>query len=376
MKTEILRDWGAVERLEGEWNQLLARSRSDTVFLREEWVGAWRAVQKDRPEPFVITARDADGRLVGIAPLYRTRYRFLKLVPLRVLRVLADYPTGAECLDWILDERWEAAAADAIAAALSSEKHSWDLLWMPYVPEWTGGRDRIRRSLLGSRLLYAERPVGFGYLELPESMDAFLARLNPRDRTSYRRDNRIVFGELQARFVHCERPEEIGRYLEALFRLHAKRWGREGELGSFRKKPRESSFYQAFAPVAFERGWLRIYGIELAGEFQAVQIGYLFRNSFLSVQEGYDPEGCKGVGKTLRFKVLEALIREGVEVYDFLGELSEHKRRWRAVERSGWNILAGPPKATNRALFAAGVWPTGRYLRHADAAWLRGGAGA
>jgi CelD/BcsL family acetyltransferase involved in cellulose biosynthesis len=69
------------------------------------------------------------------------------------------------------------------------------------------------------------------------------------------------------------------------------------------------------------------------------------------------------VGNVLRAKVVEQCIAEGVKSLDFLGEMTEHKRRWRATVRVGHDVFFGRPGLKMRLLFTAQMWPTGRYLR-------------
>jgi hypothetical protein len=52
-----------------------------------------------------------------------------------------------------------------------------------------------------------------------------------------------------------------------------------------------------------------------------------------------------------------------VRIYDFMGEMSAHKRRWSVDIRLGRHIFIGNRNVKNRILFANEVWPTGRFLR-------------
>jgi CelD/BcsL family acetyltransferase involved in cellulose biosynthesis len=70
VRAEILSDWPALIELSVEWNELLSASRADSLFLKWEWIEAWRAVLGASVQPFVVTARTADGRLLGILPFY------------------------------------------------------------------------------------------------------------------------------------------------------------------------------------------------------------------------------------------------------------------------------------------------------------------
>ena len=85
--------------------------------------------------------------------------------------------------------------------------------------------------------------------------------------------------------------------------------------------------------------------------------------SFLQLQEGLDPDCVPGVGNALRARVIEDMIRLGVREYDFLGEVSEHKRRWLAETRVGLDLLAARPCLKNIPFLKGGIWPPGKYLQ-------------
>ncbi|MHC4295125.1 MAG: GNAT family N-acetyltransferase, partial [Planctomycetota bacterium] len=76
----------------------------------------------------------------------------------------------------------------------------------------------------------------------------------------------------------------------------------------------------------------------------------------------YDTEGASGTGNVLRSRVINACIDKGLKVYDFLGELAEHKRHWRATERPGEDLFMARGSLKNRMLFRRNIWPTGRYI--------------
>jgi CelD/BcsL family acetyltransferase involved in cellulose biosynthesis len=367
MRTEIIRDWRRFEELEREWNSLLTSSRADTIFLRWEWIRSWGKVLGDDVRPFVVVVRDEGGTLAGVAPFYKTFYRLLRVLPYKVLRIMGDFPTGAECLDWILRSGSESEASRSIAAALSDAAGEWDFLWMPYVPHWTGGRDWIRDASVNQGFHFSEREVLFGDMPLPGSLDELISSFSSNHRNNSRRYLKRTFDKSTVRFIHCRKEEEIPRFLDALFSLHALRWGLVGEPGAFRKKPNEARFYREFAMQAQRQNWLGLYGIEISGELKSVQYGYMYNGVFLQMQEGFDRESGRGLGNILRLKVIEDLIAKGIKIYDFLGEMSEHKKSWHTRERTGSHLMIGNGKYKNRVLFKNNIWPTGRYLTHAEA---------
>jgi len=176
-----------------------------------------------------------------------------------------------------------------------------------------------------------------------------------------RRNNRKIAKIDGVEFVRCQNLGELPEFLDALFDLHQRRWEDVGIDGCFKRKPVEKRFYREFAPVALENGWLALFGIKQNGVFKAVQFGYFYDGVFLQLQEGYDPSFRSGAGNALRHHVINASIDAGIREYDFLAGPSEHKRRWSAKIRDGYDILIGSNSLASRLMTAGGIWPSGRF---------------
>jgi CelD/BcsL family acetyltransferase involved in cellulose biosynthesis len=364
LTTEIITDWDCWAALEPEWNDLLERSRSDTLFLTWQWIKTWATLVGPRVAPLVVLARDGRGGLAGAAPFYRTTLRFLRTVPYRALRIMGDFPTGAVYGDWIVRQDCEEGALVALAGRLARVA-DWDCLWMPSVAAWTGAASRLRRACEAAKFLLQERPTSFSTISLPASMDAYVAGLPYKRRKDVRRLQRNILGGPGARVVVCRDADQLPRFLEALFELHAKRWQRKGDPGAFRRKPTEARFYVSFAPVALDRGWLRLVGVEDDAGLRALEIGYVYKGTFLSLQGGFDPDYLPGVGTAARLAAVSSCIEEGVTTFDYLGEFNDDKRKFGAEERIGCQLLITRPTLKGQVLHRARVWPTGRYLRPA-----------
>ena len=366
MRTEIIHTWPAFSALEGEWNGLLRQSRADSIFLTWEWIQAWREVVGQRFKPFAVAVRDGSNRLIGVAPFYRAQYRFLGTIPYRVLRVMGDYPTGAEYGDWIVHARREAEVARCIGAALQAHRSDWDCIWMPNMAGWTGARERTASVAMDAGFSCRLRPKEFGYMRLPKALDGYERCLSGDRRQQIRRLRRKVLSQDGAAVSCCAALEELPKYLQALFDLHFRRWHMKGQEGSFRRKPDEARFYERFAPLALKAGWLQIFALKQHDAIRAVQLGYVYKSTFHQMQEGFDPDFLPGAGNVLRHHIIEACILQGVEAYDFLGEMSEHKRRWLATPREGCDAFIAHQSNKNR-LLGLGVWPTGKYFRPSGA---------
>lgn len=361
MKAALLRSWDDFASLEPEWNSLLARSGANSIFLTWDWIKAWSETAGSRFQPLIVTVRDQAGALAGIAPFYVASMHLVRIIPYRALRIMGDYPTGAEYGDWILDPAMEEAAANAIVEKLLEARDLWDCIWMPNVAGWTGGQARMVEAARRSGWFCHSRPVSFAYVSLPSTFDEYLSSLSAKKRHQVRVELKRCNNGVTLR--ECTAPEELPQYLDSLFTLHFQRWSSVGEEGSFRRKPLEAEFYRAFTPRALQKGWLRLFALEEKGAAKAAQIGYAYEGVFHSLQEGFAPDAAKGIGNALRAHIIDRCIREKLHGYDFLGEMSDHKRRWAAEERIGFDLLIGHPGWKTRLLFRKEIWPTGRYLR-------------
>lgn len=362
--TEVLESWDAVSRLAGQWDALLERSPSDTVFLRWSWIEAWRDAGGCAALPCVVLVRGDDGGVIGLAPLYRATFRMGGLVRLRALRAMADHATGAVYADWIVDADRAGPAVEAIARALAARR-DWDCIWMRNLATWTGARDRIVQGCQAAGFLHRERLRDFAAFTLPDSVEAYWASLSRTTKRAARSPERKMASRGPIEIQRCTTPGDVPRFLEALFDLHHRRWATKGDPGAFQRKPLEERFYRGFAPLAAEKGWLRITAARQGDAIRAIQYGYAYRGAYFGLQEGFDPE-CEGVGNLARVRMIEGCIQEGIRQIDFLAEFTENKRRWGAQRRDGCDILIGRRSLKARTLFRAGLWPTGRFMQTND----------
>lgn len=359
----VIQDWAGVEQLAPEWDVLLTKSSADTIFLTWDWIQAWIDVTSGDFQPLFIVVRDRQGTLVAIAPFYVMQYSFLKVFRYRMLRVAGDWPTGGEYPDLIVDPEVEQPALCSIGDALQKHRRLWDCIWMSKLAGWTGAPERLAHCARHARMHFRRREMYFGHLQLPESIEKFEAQLSGNRRQQIRRLKRQFLANDDFAFERYRDVESLERYLHGLFDLHERRWNTRGQHGVFTRKPREAVFYRRFIPRAMQAGWLRMYCARQGEDLKAVQLGYVYNDTFLQIQEGFDPSYQKGVGNALRHHVIEACIDEKLSAYDFLGDMTEHKSRWLAEKRTGYEIFMGHRSLGNKLLFALTVWPAGRFLQ-------------
>jgi len=363
MQARTITTWSEFDQLADDWNRLLGKSGSPSIFLTWEWIRSWRRAIGESVDPYVVVVHRENGDLAGIAPLYLASVRLLHIAEFRMLRFMADAATGAEYPDWIVDAGDEAEICDAIARHLRESRGAWDAIWLTTVSGWAGAEQRIRIAAERNGLRVRARNREFAHIRLPARLSEFESRLSTKSRQRLRRNSRRIREMDSVNIVRCSARDELPRFLDALFNLHQLRWRAAGMDGSFFRQPVVESFYREMAPVALQKGWLWLCALQQGESIKAVQFGYAFNGSYLQLQEGYDPEFRAGAGNALRHSVIERCIEAGIGEYDFLVGTSEHKKRWCVDIRSGCDMLIGNSSWRSRFLLASGAWPTGRFMQ-------------
>lgn len=363
MHVKLINCWDELETLAGEWNGLLSNSTANTIFLTWEWITAWKNTLGNKYTPFVITVRTDDDELAGIAPFYLAHLYLFKFVPYNSLRVLGDLDTGSEYPNLIIKKGLEDSVYTSFFKTLEEHRKKWDCIWMPNWAGWSSGAEQFLAHLNENEALsYYKRERDFSFFTLSDSVETLFSSMSKSRRYANRRILKKISALPDIEINHCSDQEELSDYLETLFDLHRKRWGAQGEKGSFTRRPALKQFYKEFTPKALEKGWLKLLQLEENGHPKAIQIGYTYNNVYHQMQEGFDPSYADGVGNYLRIKFIEQCIADNAAEYDFLGGYSEHKRRWGAVRRTGYDFFIWNKNLKNILFTYKQIWPTGRYL--------------
>lgn len=287
-----------VERLEGvdaiadEWDALAERSGS--IFSTALWSRLWwRHFGRDR-ELLLHAARSADGSLAVVLPLYAWRRR----LP-RVLRYLGHGPGDELGLVHAGGDR--EVAAEALRTTLDTL--DWDVFLGEQMPGQEGWSD-----LLDGRTWRREASPT---LHLPGTWDDYLAgrSANFRQQLRHREEALAREGQVVTRLAD---PTTLEDDLDALFALHRARWGSAGS--DFDDAP----FHREVARAALERGWLRLWLLELDGRPLAAWHGFQVGSVASYYQAGRDPAYDRlSVGFVLLAHSIRAALAEGALEYRF-----------------------------------------------------------
>jgi hypothetical protein len=350
------REWDA---LEDEWNAVLDRSASRSVFLTWEWLRAWwrhygGLVAAGRLQ--LLVARDESG-IAGIAPLYWDEGPAYGLGRIRRLRLVGDGTGDSEYQDLIIRSGCEADVVPALLASL--HRLPWDVVELGSVPASSPNRHWLEEAARHYGYRYSTDDSTCVSAVLPHSWDEYLKGLDPRFRTRLRSLLRRLPAERAAIFERCDDPDALGAELEAMFRLHQDRWRAAGAPGSF-GQPERRAFYGEIARTFLERDWLRFFTLRVDGSPAAYEFSFEYGGRVFFLQQAYDAALAPlSVGTALKAFVLRDCIERGVREYDFLADAAAYKLKWgvelrtctrltlaRPGLRVGWSL--GVPRLAGR----------------------------
>jgi CelD/BcsL family acetyltransferase involved in cellulose biosynthesis len=322
---------GDFQSLRDEWNDVLARSAANNIFLTWEWVSTWWELYGSGARLYVLTARDAGGALVGIAPLQRRRRGLLGLRGVDVLEFLGSGgDVTPEQLDFIVVGGAEAVVTPAFVAYINADRSIGGADLRPFAAT-SPNLAHVERGLRQAGGLLRAVPDSIcPILALPVSKAAFMEGRSRNYRKKMKEYQRRCVRDLAARPRLSATPAELEADMATLIALHRKRW--ESRTRAFRSTA-YVEFHRRLAARLFERGWVRMFALDSPTGPLAMLYCFSYAGRFSFYQAGRDPEHNKHrVGLVLMHHAIEQAIDEQAQVFDFLRGEEEYKYMWAAAD--------------------------------------------
>ena len=336
LRIDVVDDARGFAELRSEWNDLLANSRADCLFLTWEWLHTWWSHLGAGRRLFIVTVR-CDSKLVGIAPLTISRVSFSR----RLLEFAGTGSIGSDYLDFIVDPTCESAALRAMTEFLADTGFA---LRLPSVKD-----DSVVASLFADNLSdfgWRFRKVAMQvcpFINLANhSWDSYLGTLGSSHRYNFKRRLRNL------EKTYCVRFEETGDALQHVVDLHLRRWSERGGSDGFHED-RLLAFHQEFSGLAREKGWLRLRVLSLDGHPAAAFYGFRYRDKYCFYQSGFDQAFLpQSVGLVTIGLTIKEAIEEGAAEYDLLHGDESYKFLWASEVRPLSRIELYPPGVIGR----------------------------
>ncbi len=334
IEASVLTDDRDLEALAAEWDELLEQSDQRAFFLRWSWNSLWWGTFRPADSHlFIITCRDSEGRLVGLAPFYWKQRRTAGIPHLREVLFLGTgiYAQTSEYLDIVARRGYEQAAADAVADFLSRDT-GWDRLRLSEIPDASTVLPYLQQALgEHSQIAVCNRSY---YIDTDTTWDTFKTNLAGWARDNVFRRTRRLFNSYESSFCRVETADQLEPALNALVRLHQARWRSKGEPGAFALTGAEG-FLKEAARVSLSEGRLGLWTLALDTQVAAALLGFFDNGVLHFFQGGFDPAySQRGLGNVMHGLCIRACVEdETVRNYDFMGGDNGYKQSWTKVWR-------------------------------------------
>jgi len=359
---QCVEDPSSFTDLREEWDELLAASPVDCLFLTWEWLHTWWKHLAGRRQLCLRLVRY--GReLEAIAPLAIRPPAVRRLLPFRAFEFLGTGTVGSDYLDVIVRGGRDKPALDALAAALAMTRLTLEF-------------GQVRRSFsFVAELAYRLAAQGWSGSEAPitvcpvvdlagHSWESYLASLGSAHRYNFQRRLRNLEKRFDTRLELVHTEAERRGALDALVALHTHRWDERGGSEAF-GSPALLLFHDEVSQLALRRGWLRLFVLRLDGKPAAVLYGYRYGRTFYFYQSGFDPSFAKeSVGLVAMGLTIRHAIEEGAAEYDLLHGAEPYKFHWMPQVRELTRLELFPP-GTRGAVCRRIVAASGRVRRTA-----------
>jgi len=314
------------------WNDLAARSDTNTVFQTHEWMTSWWDIFGGEHELLLI-AVFLEARLVGLAPL-------MWELPDGATPTLAFIGEGnADYCDFLLAEP-RLPVLELIVATLASRRDQWRELRLNNLPETSLTARQLHRLCAENGLL----PLSCGRIECPAMVfgEPVAAAESIQHRHSLKRPWRYFHSRGQVEFAELTQPEAAGPQLELFFEQHVQRW-RKSSTPSLFANPRNRDFYRKLLARMESTGWLAFSRLTFNGEPLAFHFGFVYGQRYYWYKPSYDIQHRRHSPGTLMLRqlLLQAIERQCREL-DFTIGNETFKHRYSNVTRHNVCLMVFP----------------------------------
>jgi CelD/BcsL family acetyltransferase involved in cellulose biosynthesis len=348
LRVQVISDAATFAELRHEWNELLAASASDTLFLTWEWLHTWWMHLSGGRELTILTVRRG-AQLAALAPLVSSRPNVLGAPR---LEFLGTGRVGSDYLDVVVRRDNEPEVVQALADALMRLGATLDLRQTRLTASTVS--DLARALGAAGSWLRARRTHRCPFIEFGgRSWEAYLRDLGPQHRQDFHRKLKKLDTLHEMTFECVDSEARRRELLPVVFELHRRRWSERGGSDGL-EGPGLGEFHEELTRIALERGWLRLFLLWVDGAPAATLYGFRYGGVFYFYQSGFDPRfGRLSVGLVTMGLAIKSAIEEGASEFDLLHGEEAYKFHWAKRTRRLARLVSFPPSVRGRVAYGA-----------------------
>lgn len=333
MFLEIVTNINQFRAIKKDWNALLKKSNSRSVFLTWEWLYYWWLHFGQGNNLFILLGKNKEThRIEGIAPFYITKRKAFNLVNVKIIKFLGSKHVGSDFLDFIILPGKESSVIRLWTEFLRYHKEKWDLIEISDIENNSISLDLLKKYF-GQGLNYIERKTQkCPYLKINGDFNSFFSTLSPNMRSSLRRRTRTLEEKYKVSFSKQNSEEELSVSLQKLFSLHRNRFAMAKKSitsqTSFTGK-RIENFHKDVAKYLYRQGWIEFYFLNVGDSSIACLYAFKFKDRFFYYQSGFDSRwSVQSPGLVLLGYCLREAIKEKFSEFHYLRGDESYKKRW------------------------------------------------
>lgn len=337
LRVECIEDENKFLSLKPEWDALYRGSSAASFFVSHAWTRcSWRELRQSR-ELRIVTVRD-DGRLVGVAPMMKSRLVSRGLPVARLSFLEHPEAQAGDCL--FESTHSSAEAARMILGLLRGERASdWQVLSLDKIPPGSPTLHMFSRiaRFLGFRC--EVRPTHHApVICLKGGWEEYVRSRTPRFRKTLRNvANRMA----RLGRIEVQRYTGIGETagaLDELFSVADASWKAAGGI-AITSRPERRSFFSDLCADAESAAALQIWILRANGAPLASEIQIKDRETVYALRSDFDERyGDYSPGTYLQAEILKRLAADGCAEYNMGVGRNAYKARWANGESPLMNL--------------------------------------
>jgi CelD/BcsL family acetyltransferase involved in cellulose biosynthesis len=332
MQLDIIRTADEFGSLAAEWNTLLSEGASRVPFLRHEYLMTWWSTRGggewDQAELCIVAARDENGELCGVAPLFRTQNLDGKPALMLLGSIeISDY------LDLLVRPEQIGGFLPALLERLQeSDIPEWELLDWYNILEDSPTLPALQKAAESQGLQYAHEQISHcPYVPLPGDWEEYLAGIDSKQRHEIRRKIRRAEERTEdpVRWYIVEDESTLEEEIESFLKL----MGQDDQKKDFLTDVMRTQMRGAVR-AAFRENWLQLAFLEVGGVKAAGYLNFDYANHIWVYNSGMDFDyGSLSPGWVLLGYLLQWANENGREVFDFMRGDERYKYKFGGVDR-------------------------------------------
>jgi CelD/BcsL family acetyltransferase involved in cellulose biosynthesis len=324
-----------------EWDDFISEV-GGSLYVTYDWCRIWWHHYSGNRRLCLFVFREGS-RLVGLAPMFIEKVRLGPITIRLAKRVGADFTLTMFSLP-LAPSHTEAIYRKLIEALVENE--CCDAIWFGFMPGDDPTIADLRNAYRSNRgHVTAVRDAAAGphiSFTLPADFNAYLAKLEKRQRQNYRRDKNLIDKNFELRVEVTKDLSDALSAFQVFEELHRQQWEEEGKSGHFGDWPGSEAFNRDLTNELSRLGRFRMVRTLADGEVVALQYAFVFGDCcyWRLPARTVRPEFKRfALGRIGLMQLIEVMIGEGVRRIEAGAGHYEYKLRLGGEEMNLRSIL-------------------------------------